>query len=116
MPLDELKEKLERLEETRTLALSELWKIEGRLERIADLEEDRDALLKQYSALVPESLTSLSPQEKNHLYRMLKIEVTPTEEGLQIFGVFDDVCDSRSAVNTATFANSSDVPQRPKGI
>ena len=116
MPLDELKEKLERLEETRTLALSELWKIEGRLERIAEFEEDRDALLKQYSALVPESLTSLSPQEKNHLYRMLKLEVTPTEEGLQIFGVFGDACDSRSAVNTATFTNSSGVPQRPKGI
>ncbi len=97
MTLDELKEKLERLEETRTLALSELSKIEGRLERIAALEEDKDALLEQYSALVPESLTELSPQEKDHLYHMLKLEVAPTKEGLQVFGIFGDVCISRTA-------------------
>jgi site-specific DNA recombinase len=110
MTLDELKEKLERLEETRTLALSELSKIEGRLERITALEEDKDALLEQYSALVPEGLTKLSPQEKNHLYHMLKLEVAPTEEGLQVIGIFGDVCISRTAMNTATLANSSGVP------
>ena len=115
MTLDELKEKLEKLEEIRTLALSELSKIEGRLERITALEDDKDALLKQYAALVPESLMALSPQERSRLYHMLKLEVAPIEEGLQVSGILGDVCNSRTATKTATLANSSDVYFRPVG-
>lgn len=63
--------------------------------------------MEQYSALVPESLTELSPQEKNYLYHMLKLEVSPTEEGLQVFGIFGNVCVSRTVMFRSTISNLS---------
>ena len=53
-----------------------------------DLEKDRDALLQSMSEMVPGALNDLDGEEKNRLYRMLQLEVTPSEEGYKVSGSF----------------------------
>ncbi len=46
-----------------------------------ELEEDRDALLEGRTEMVPGVLNSLTGEEGNKLYRMLRLEVAPSDEG-----------------------------------
>lgn len=91
MTLEELGSKLKGLEETRRLALDELAGLEDREERAKELEKDRDALIASWSDGVPEDLDELSGQERNKVYRMLRLEATPTEEGFRITGAFTGI-------------------------
>ncbi len=50
------------------------------------LEEDRDALLEAMSETVPGALHDLSGEERNKVYRMLRLEVIPTLEGYAVTG------------------------------
>ena len=88
MSLEELGSMLKDLEETRKLAQDELSNAEVRRDRIEGLERDRDELLSYVSEAVPEGLESLTGEERNRLYRMLRLEVTPSSEGYEVKGVF----------------------------
>jgi hypothetical protein len=47
--------------------------------------------LLQDSEGVPEGLDNLSGQERNKVYRMLRLLVTPTEEGFRVTGAFTGI-------------------------
>jgi hypothetical protein len=59
-----------------------------RQEHIEELEKDREALLKSMAEIVPEALEDLTPQERNKIYRMLRLEVAPFAEGYEVSGAF----------------------------
>ena len=71
----ELDEALAELEETRSTAEHELASLQNRQEAIEALERDKEALLEYYASIAPEALDSLTPEERHHLYRMLRLEV-----------------------------------------
>ncbi len=88
MTLEELRERLEELEDTHKLAQAELEDLANRGGRIKGLEKDRDALLQSLAEMVPSALESLIGEKKNKLYRMLQLEVTPSNEGYKVSGAF----------------------------
>jgi DNA repair exonuclease SbcCD ATPase subunit len=88
IPFDELRSKLAALDEVRETARRELTALEDRQEMLADLERDRNALLECYAAMVPEVLDDLTGEERRTVYRMLRLQVVPTLEGLELSGVF----------------------------
>jgi hypothetical protein len=88
MTLEELGSMLKDLEETRKLAEAEIAGAAARKNRMEELERDRDDLLSYMSDAVTEGLESLSGEERNRLYRMLRLEVRPFSEGYEVKGVF----------------------------
>jgi hypothetical protein len=50
-------------------------------ERAENLEHDRDALLESMAAKVPEDLDGLTGDQRNKVYRMLGLVITPAAEG-----------------------------------
>jgi site-specific DNA recombinase len=87
----ELDDALAELEETRSTAEHELATLENRQEAIEALERDRDALLKHYASIAPEALDALTPEERHHLYRMLRLEVIiRPDANLEVSGVFGE--------------------------
>jgi DNA repair exonuclease SbcCD ATPase subunit len=88
MSLDELRERLGELEDTRKLARAELEAVAARRARVEDLERDRDVLLEEMAAAVPEALDGLSGEEKNRVYRMLRLSVAPSPYGYEVSGAF----------------------------
>ena len=46
------------------------------------------ALLKAIAEIIPDALEGLIPEERNKIYRMLRLEVTPLEEGYEVSGAF----------------------------
>jgi len=87
MTLEELASKLTELEEARRQAERELAALEDRRERVAELENDRDALV-EYVSQLPIALDELSGEERNRVYRMLRLEVKPASEGFEVTGAF----------------------------
>ncbi|MDP9457485.1 MAG: recombinase family protein [Actinomycetota bacterium] len=85
---DELRAKLADLQETSEMARRELEGIETRKERAEQLERDRDALLTFSASFVPEALESLSGEERNRIYRLLRLEITPQGDKYLVQGVF----------------------------
>ena len=62
--------------------------IEGRCQRLEELEHDRDALLERYDDMVPEALDSLGPEERHRIYKMLRLKVLVHPEArLEVSGV-----------------------------
>jgi hypothetical protein len=89
MTLEELASKLKELDETRRHAERELAGLKNQQERVAELEADRDALLEYVAAAIPEELDNLAGEDRNKVYRMLQVEVTPTPEGsYKVSGAF----------------------------
>jgi DNA repair exonuclease SbcCD ATPase subunit len=89
MTLEELGAKLKDLDETRSHAESELRALKDSQAQLEELEADRDALLESISGEIPESLDSLDGEERNTVYRMLRLEVMPTPEGrYELTGAF----------------------------
>ena len=88
MTLEELGEKLSGLDEIRRHAERELSALHDYQERVKqlELEEDRDDLLEAMAETVPEGLAGLTGEERNRVYRMLRLEVTPTPEGYSMTG------------------------------
>jgi site-specific DNA recombinase len=95
--LEELGSKLRELDNTRTTAEWELATVRGRRQRVEELEQDRDALLRSMAGMVPEALDALTGEEKNRIYRMLRLEVTPTAEGYDVSGA---LCTSATPLAT----------------
>jgi len=86
MTLDELADKLEELEGVKALAQTELANLSERRRRVDELREDKDALLTFRSEAVIQGIEDLSPEQKSEVYRLLKLEVTPTPEGMAVSG------------------------------
>jgi site-specific DNA recombinase len=84
----ELRERLAELEDTCKVVRGELDALAGRMECAEQLERDLDALLEQTSGVEPEDLDVLTGNERNEIYRMLRLEITPSGEGFAITGVF----------------------------
>src|SRR5215217_25425 len=87
MTLEELASKLTELEEARRQAERELSALQDHQERVAELENDRDALV-EYVSQLPIALDVLSGEERNRVYRMLRLEVKPASEGFEVTGAF----------------------------
>jgi len=75
MDRDELRATLAELQEDRETAERELAAIEGRRERLEQMERDRDTIMEHCAGAVPESLDGLTPEERHHIYKMLRLEV-----------------------------------------
>jgi DNA anti-recombination protein RmuC len=86
MTLEELAKKLSELDEIRRQAEKELSALQDYQERVKQLEEDRDSLFEAMSETVPDALDGLTGEERNKIYRMLRLEVTPTPEGYCVTG------------------------------
>jgi hypothetical protein len=74
------------------------------------MERDRDLILESYSALAPETLDALSPEERRKVYVILNLTVEPLAgSDLKISGAFgeepvwEDVGTSRRFVSRANF-------------
>jgi len=106
MTLEELGSKLKGLEETRRLAQDELKYAEAREERVTALESDRDTLIKSWAEILPETLESLTGEQRNKIYRMLRLEVTPTPEGYSVTGALGGFLYSGTDTSGATPASS----------
>ena len=78
---DELRSKLAGLEETRRTAEQELATLKKQREHIAQLEQDKEAVLEHYATIAPEALDSLSPDERQHLYKMLRLKAVQCPDG-----------------------------------
>jgi site-specific DNA recombinase len=88
MTLEELGSKLQQLDDARRLAQAELEALTRRQEHLEELEKDREALLKSMAEIVADALEDLTPQERNKIYRMLRLEVAPFKEGYKVSGAF----------------------------
>jgi chromosome segregation ATPase len=84
----ELRERLSDLQDTCKVVRGELDALAGRMERAEQLERDMEALLEQTDGVTAEYLDALSGNERNEIYRMLRLEITPSGEGYAIRGVF----------------------------
>jgi hypothetical protein len=87
----ELDEALGELEETRATAERELAALRNQQEALEALELDRAVLLEHYSAIAPEALNSLIPEERHRLYKLLRITVIVQPDiTLEVSGVFGE--------------------------
>jgi hypothetical protein len=69
--------------------------------RLEQLERDRDQLLGSLEDAAAEALDSLSPEDRQQLYKMLRLKVAAKQDGsMEVSGAFDDslsVCDLDTA-------------------
>jgi hypothetical protein len=73
------------------MAEAEIAALVAQEERVEELERDRDALIEFYAGAVPEALDRLDGEERNRIYRMLRLEITPQEHGsLDVRGILSD--------------------------
>ena len=98
MTLEELRSKLDALEETRETARRELAALSSWRESLEALERDKDRLLESYTTLAPEVLANLDPEERRTVYSMLGlcVEALP-DKSLRVRGAFGEensVCQS----------------------
>jgi hypothetical protein len=60
--------------------------------RLRDLERDKDALLDHYAGLLLETLDGLAPEERNHVYKMLRLRVNMHPDRiLEVSGVLGKI-------------------------
>ena len=88
MTEEELNEALLELEEVREAAERELEALKHRQEEVEALERNRDAIKASWTAAVPGDLDRLTPEGRNTLYHMLRLEISPREGGYEITGPF----------------------------
>jgi hypothetical protein len=88
MTFGELGARLEELENTREIALQELEAIRDRREGVAELERARDDLVGTYAGSPPDILEGPEAEERNRIYRMLRLEVLVGADGrLTVSGI-----------------------------
>ena len=84
----ELRERLAELEETCEVVRRELDELAGRMERAEQLEWGMKGLLEQTAGVRAEDLDALTGDQRNEIYRMLRLEITPSGADYAINGVF----------------------------
>jgi DNA repair exonuclease SbcCD ATPase subunit len=86
---EELDEAMSELEESRQTGKRELEALEGRNKVIEDLEKDRDAILEAYARMVREELDTLSLEDRQRIYKMLRLRVTlHPDQPMTVTGAF----------------------------
>ncbi|MGI8540550.1 MAG: recombinase family protein, partial [Rubrobacteraceae bacterium] len=75
MTLDELGKRLEEIEDERRIAERELQAARARSESLSQMEEDKEELLERYERITPAALDTLTDEERNKFYRMLRLKV-----------------------------------------
>ena len=91
MTLEELRSRLETLEETRESARRELAKLASWHERLQTLERDKELLLESYTTRAPEALDSLGAEERRTVYSMLGLRVDALpDKSLRVQGAFGE--------------------------
>ena len=80
--------KLADLGKVHEAAGQELENLRRRKERLEELRKERDALLESWAELVPASLETLSGLERNKVYRMVNLLISPVPEGYEVSGAF----------------------------
>ena len=99
--LEDLKARLAELADTSTTAEQEIAALEGRLEHVRSLEQDRDAVLSDLEAAAPEVLECLDPEERHRFYKMLRLRVRLwPDRSLEITGAFPEPLRVESEVCT----------------
>jgi site-specific DNA recombinase len=89
MTFEELGVRLEELEDTRRVARRELETLEEKQTELRDLEQDVAALLTAYTEEVPRKLDNLSPEERHHVYKVLRLGCVLRPQGPpELTGVF----------------------------
>ena len=87
--LEELRVKLNALEETRKVVRTELDALASKSERVAAIERDAEAVIRDYSGLMPEALGAMAPEERHRVYKMLRLKVFVYPDGAgELRGVF----------------------------
>ena len=87
--LEELRAKLNSLEETRKVARTELDALASRSERVAAIERDAEAVLRDYAGLMPEALATMAPEDRHSVYKMLRLKVLVYPDGTgELRGMF----------------------------
>jgi hypothetical protein len=109
MTLQELGAKLNELENIRRTAEQELQALKTHRECMDELEKDCVVLLESMAQIVPEALNSLTGEERNRIYRMLRLEVSPASAGYEINGAF---CTSETRRGGGS-AGTGEVASRP---
>ncbi len=114
---DELRDKLAALAETKQRVRRELSILQGRRERLENLERDKSALLEHYASMVPDELDDLSAEERNRVYKMLGLGVTVRPSGvLEVSGTFGEGAElSKNCPTPASGARSSARPSPTRG-
>jgi hypothetical protein len=108
MTLEELGTRLRELDNARRAAERELAALKAHRRRVKDLEQDRNVLLEDTAAMVPEALNNLTGEEKNRIYQMLRIEVTPTAAGYDVSGA---LCTSANSPSQACERTRGALPE-----
>src|SRR5215218_1591295 len=89
--LEDLKARLAELDDARATAEREIAALEGRMESVRALEEDRDAVLADLEAMAPKVLDCLEPEERHCFYKMLRLRVRIwPDRSLEITGAFPE--------------------------
>ncbi len=89
MSFEELGARLEGLEDTRRMAQRELEALKGTRDELRELERDAAALLNTYAGMVPQRLGNLTPEERQHIYKMLQLGCVLRPKGPpELTGVF----------------------------
>jgi site-specific DNA recombinase len=100
--LDDLKARLAELDDARVTAEREIAALEGRIERVRALEEDRDAVLADLEAMAPKVLDCLDPEERHRFYKMLRLRVRLwPDRSMEITGAFPEPLKVGSEVCTS---------------
>jgi len=81
MPKDLMRAKVAELEDEREAAEREIGKLRERHLQIEELKHDRDALLRELEGNAPGKLESLSPEERNRFYKILRFTVVAHPDG-----------------------------------
>jgi len=79
--LEDLRSRLRELKELEDTAHRELSNLQSRQERMVQLKHDRDVLLETYASQSPQALDSLMPEQRHHLYKMLRLRLVANEDG-----------------------------------
>jgi DNA repair ATPase RecN len=87
MTMEELARRLEELEDTRTMVEAELASLERSRQKAKELERDRGSVMASLAASIPEALDNLTGDEINTVYRKLRLQLIPSEDGYDATGV-----------------------------
>jgi site-specific DNA recombinase len=91
MTLEELRSRLDALEETRESARGELAALASWRESLEAFERDKVVLLQSYTTRAPEALDSLGPEERRTVYSMLGLRVDALpDKSLRVQGAFGE--------------------------